>query len=194
MATERTYDYDYLRKLLREHPTWPHRQIAAAITEHERQKRKDPTYPAITVHAIASAKYRYRDTWDELAGEDGRRIVSLKHDPNLRSQPFNNLPKEHYYDYEIQALRTLSRLARGEPVAEKRRKEAENLAKRLRNRREVIDLNWEGKPYIRAARPDEVDGEGYLIECAAKYPGLTEQQWKALKTPDARAAASARWR
>jgi hypothetical protein len=58
----------------------------------------------------------------------------------------------------------------------------------------VIDLNWEGVPYIRKARPDELDGEGNLIELAAKYPGLGAGQWKALRTPAGRAAASARWR
>lgn len=190
MATERTYDYDYLRELLRDHPDWPHRQVAAAITEHERKVRNDPDYPAITVHAVASVKYRYRDTWDEL----GDHVESLKHDPTRRSQPFNNLPKEHYYGYEIQALRTMTKLSRGEPVSEKRRKEAENLTKRLRSQRSVIDLNWKGEPYIRKARPDELDGEGHLFEYAARFPGLTDAQWKALGTREARAAASSRWR
>lgn len=191
MATERTYDYDYLRKLLREHPTWSHRQIAAAITEQERTKRKDPTYPAITVHAIASVKYRYRDTWDEL-GDHVR--STAKHDPMRRSQPFNNLPKDHYYDFEIQALRTLTKMARGEPVSDKRRKEAENITKRLRKNTEVVDMTYNGEPYIRLARPDELDGEGNLIEYAARFPGLTHDQWLALRTPEARAAASSRWR
>jgi len=103
VATERTYDYDYLRKLLREHPEWPHRQVAAAITEHERTTRNDPTYPAITVHAVASAKYRYRDAWDEL----GDQIESGSHDPMRRSQPFNNLPKGHCHTttrYRLSAL------------------------------------------------------------------------------------------
>jgi hypothetical protein len=190
VATERTYDYDYLRKLLREHPDWPHRQIAAAITEHERQKRNDPSYPPITVHAIASAKYRYRDTWDEL----GDHIESLRHNPRIRSQPFNNLPKEHNYDYEIQVLHALTKMSRGEPVNERRRKEAENLTRKLRATSSVIDLNYKGEPYIRKARPDELDGEGNLIEYAARYPGLTDAQWKALGTPEARRAASSRWR
>jgi len=190
VATERTYDYEYLRKLLREHPEWPHRQVAAAITEHERTKRGDPKYPAISVHAIASAKYRYRDIWEEL----GERIEALPHDPTRRSQPFNNLPKEYCYSYEIQALRTLTKIARGEPVSEKRRREAENLTKKLRRWGSVIDLSYNGEPYIRQARPDEVDGEGNLIEYAARFPGLTDYQWKALRTPEARAAASARWR
>ena len=190
MATERTHDYDYLRKLLREHPDWPHRQVAAAITEHGRKTRNDPNYPAITVHAVASVKYRYRDIWDEL----GDHIESLKHDPMRRSQPFNNLPKGHYYDYEIQVLRTITRLSRGEPVSDKRRKEAEGLTRKLRRTSSVIDLNWKGEPYIRKARPDEIDGEGNLIEYAARYPGLEEAQWRALGTPEARAAASSRWR
>jgi hypothetical protein len=190
VAVERTFDYDYLRKLLREHPDWPHRQVAAAITEHERKIRNDPNYPAVTVHAVASTKYRYRDTWDEL----GDHVESLKHDPTRRSRPFNNLPKEHRDAYEIHALRTLTRLSRGEPVTDKKRKEAESLARRLRVRGEVIDLNWKGEPYIRPARPDEIDGEGNLIEYAAKYPGLGKGQWKALGSPEARVEASSRWR
>jgi hypothetical protein len=190
MATERSYDYDYLRRLLREHPEWPHRQVAAAITEHERTTRHDPGYPAITVHAIASAKYRYRDIWDEL----GDHIEAMKHDPTRRSQPFNNLPKEYRDAYEIQALRTLTRISQGEPVTDKKRKEAENLTRKLRNTRSVIDLDYKGEPYVREARPDELDGEGNLIEYAARFPGLTDTQWKALGSPEARQAASSRWR
>jgi hypothetical protein len=190
VATERSYDYDYLRKLLRDHPDWPHRQIAAAITERERELRKDPHYPAITVHAIASAKYRYRDTWEEL----GDTFENLSRDPTRRSQPFNNLPKEYHHSYEIQVLRALTKMNRGEPVSTKKMREVENLTRKLRASRSVIDLHYDGKPYTRPARPDEVDGEGNLIEYAAKYPGLIEAQWKALGTPEARAAASSRWR
>jgi hypothetical protein len=171
-------------------PDWPHRQIAAAITEREREIRNDPTYPAITVHAIASAKYRYRDQWEAL----GDQVGNGKRDPTRRSQPFNNLPKGAFDAYEIQVLRTLSSIARGNPVSDKRRKEAENLTKHLRARREVIDLTFDGKIYRRKARPDEIDSEGNLIEYAAKYPGLTDGQWKALGTPQARAAASSRCR
>jgi hypothetical protein len=187
VAMARMYDYDYLRKLLREHPEWPHRQVAAAITEHERAVRGDPKYPPITVHAVASAKYRYRDTWDEL----GDNIASLKHDPMRRSQPFNNLPKEYYYTVEIQALRTLSKMSRGGPVTDKRRREAENLVAKLVANREVIDVTPRGQPYRRRARPDEVDGEGNLIGHTARHHGLTDSEWKLLGSPEARAKMSA---
>jgi hypothetical protein len=191
VAMARRYDYDYLRKLLREHPEWSHRQVALAVTEHERQVRKDPTYPAITAHAVSSAKYRYKDGWNEQGDRIGE---GLKHDPLRRSQPFNNLPKEYYFAYEIQTLRTLTKIDRGDPVTDKRRREAENLTQRLRATGSVIDLTYKGERYIRKARPDELDGEGNLIEYAARFPGLDDRQWKALRTPGARAAASSRWR
>jgi hypothetical protein len=190
MAMERTFDYEHLRNLIRAHPLWSHRQLAAALTEHEREVRKDPRYPAVTVHSVASVKYRYRDQWNSL----GDTITSSKGDPMRRSQPFNHLPSEHYFSYEIQALRTLTKLSRGEPVTRKRQAEAENLAHKLRTTCSVVDLSYLGEPYTRPARPDELDGEGNLIELAARFPGLDEEQWRALRTPEARAAASSRWR
>jgi hypothetical protein len=190
VAMERTFDYEQLRKLIRDHPEWSHRQLAAAMTEYERKARRDPGHPAVSVHAVASTKYRYRDQWTE----QGDNIQSSKKDPARRSQPFNHLPRDHYHGYEIQALRTQSKIDRGEPVTGKRRREAENLFRKLRSTGSVIDVTCQGEPYIRPARPDEIDGEGNLIEYAARFPGLDELQWKALRTPEARAAASSRWR
>lgn len=191
MATERTYDYDYLRKLFREHPDWAHRQIADAVTEHERTTRSDPDYPRITVAAVASAKYRYKDTWRE----QGDTIAVAPKDPHKRSQPFKNLPKEYWHNQNIANLRILTRLASGETgISEKKVKDATSFARKLDASRQVVDLDFRGRPYLRPARADELDQEGNLVDFYARYPGLTDDQWAALDTPAARAAASSQWR
>lgn len=188
MPTERTVDYDALRDLMRAHPDWGNRQLAAALTEHER--KKDPHHPPVNVALVASIKHRYRDTWSL----DDMPIPDAKNTPNRRSQPFRNVPAEYRYDGKLQNLRRLSRLERGEAIAEKQRREALSMARKLEESKQVVDVDFRGRPYYRRARPDELDGEGNLTRYDAKYPGLTDAQWKALGTPEARAIASAQWR
>lgn len=190
MATERTYDYDFLRRVLREHPDWPTRQVARAVTDHEREVRKDDSFPEVSIGAIASAKYRWRDTW----AQQGQPIPTAAKDPTKRSQPFKNVPKEFYYSYLIQNLRVISKLSHGEAVSVKKEAEARTLMRKLDKRKEVIDLTFRGEAITRPARPDELDSEGNLIGYSARFPGLTIEQWSALGSPEARAAASAQWR
>jgi len=190
MPTERQFDYDYLRNLMRDNPRWSLRQLASALTEHEREIRNDPDYPHITVSAVASARYRYRDTWSD----SGDNIPAAKQSPANRTQPFANLPTEHWWDQRIQNLRILTRIARGDPhIPPRKQKLAESMARKLQEKRQVIDLSALGKPYIRDARADELDGEGNLIAYSAKYPGLSAAQWKALESPEHRRVAADRW-
>jgi hypothetical protein len=190
MATPPSFDYDYLRMLFREHPTWSHRQIADAVTQHEREVRHDPGYPHVTVHAIASVKYRYRDRWQS----EGSAVPESKMSGTKRTQPFVNLPPSYWQHYYIYNLRILTRLASGETgISDKKAKEAERFAARLDMDKQVVDLDFRGEPYLRKARPDELDQEGNLIAYAAKFPGLSSSQWLALGTPEARAAASEQW-
>lgn len=190
MAQPRTFDYDYLRDLFRAHPEWSNRQYAEAVTEHEREVYNDPTRPRITPHAIASVKLRYQDQW-RANGVDVNRTAT---DPTKRRLPFKHVPAEYQSSYLIQCLRNLSKLAEGENISERKAREAEGLARRLTSEKSVVDVSYKGQPYVRKARLDELDGEGNLISFAAKYPGLTDTQWEALQTPQARAAASAQWR
>jgi hypothetical protein len=134
--------------------------------------------------------HRYRDTWTE----QGDSISVSKNSPTAKSQPFRNLPRESYYTYQIQALRTLGTMARGEPVAEKRRLEAERVVRRLTTDKAVIDVEPNGKVYVRPARPDELDAQGNLFGYTARYPGLTELEWKLALAGLRRAAAPLRWR
>lgn len=190
MPQERQFDYDYLRDLMRDNPRWTLRQLAVAITQHEREVRSDPSYPHVTVSAVASVRYRYRDAW----GESGDAIPESKHSPANRTQPFANLPPEHWWDQKVQNLRVLSRLARGESsIPDRKRRLAESMARKLRDSSQVVDLDGSGKPYIRDARPDELDGEGRIISYAARYPGLTNTQWRKLETPEHRRVAADRW-
>lgn len=190
MATERTFDYDYLRDLLRQHPDWPLNKLANHVTEHERQVQKDPHYGPILPPAIASAKSRYRDAW----AAEGVSMPLLRRASTARNQPWTNIPKEYWNDVRIEYLRTLTRIARGETgISPAHQQGAESYARRLRDNREVIDLSVQGKPYTRAARPDELDQEGNLVTYHSRFPGLTSEQWTSLGTPENRAIASMRF-
>jgi hypothetical protein len=48
-----------------------------SVRQHERDVRKDARYGPITVHAIASVRYRSRDTWTE----EGDKIPVSKNSP-----------------------------------------------------------------------------------------------------------------
>jgi hypothetical protein len=186
MATPPTFDYDYLRNLLREHPGWSTRQLAEAVTEHEREVRHDPGYGPIR----PSAKSRYRDTW----GEEGVAIPLLKRASTSRTQPWANVPREHWNDQRLDMLRILTRIDRGDPdIPEVRRKSAMNFARKLEDAGQVVDLRPSGQPYVRQARADELDQEGHIFQYHSRFPGLTEAQWKGLGNAEMRAVAAMRF-
>jgi hypothetical protein len=195
MPTERTFDYEYLRGVKREHPSWTLRQLADAVTQHERLTRRDDTYPRVTTHAIRSVLHRYGDAWRE----QGDIIVQSAKSPTARSQPFANLPQEFSYDQMIQNLRVLNAIRDGDEARldPGRVRMARNMEARLVEAREVIDLDPDSKPpfrpYVRPARLDEIDGEGNLITITARYPGLTDYQRKELGNPRMRAVMAAKW-
>lgn len=189
MATERTFDYEYLERLVRDNPTATLRELARNITDHEREIRGDPGYGPINPAAVGAAKNRYRDAWEAK----GIVVPEAKRSPRARTQPWANLPKEHWNNVYIEYLRILTRLARGEtglpPV---RVTGSLNFARQLEDERQVVDLTPNGRPYLRQARPDELDGEGDLIAYYARYPGLSSQLWQQLGTAERRADASIR--
>lgn len=189
MSAPRTFDYDYLKQLIRDEPQASLRDLADKLTEHERQVRGDPGYPRISPTTVSAAWSRNRDAWAER-GEvprTGNRVGGG------RTQPWDNVPPQYWTHTLLRRLRVMSRLATGEkglPVTSVR--PALKLAKQLRDDKEVIDLQPSGRPYTRPARPDELDSMGDLIAVTARYPGLTQQMWEQLD-PEGRRIASSHW-
>jgi hypothetical protein len=152
MSAPRSFDYDYLRRLIGENSNWSLKQYASAVTDHEREVRNDPAFPPVAPSAIGSVRYRYRDAWEA----QGVAMPALKKAP-VRTQPFANVPPEYFNHSLMEVLRTLTRIARGDPsISPIRRTTAVNTARKLVENRQVIDLRPSGQPYIRDARPDEL--------------------------------------
>lgn len=185
MPAPRLINYELLQRLMREHPDWSMGEYADALTEHMRQE--DPAARRIMPSSVAAAISRFRDTWEE----EGHFVRQRK--AGQRRLPWVNIPEAHWMDTPLRRLRVLDRLARGEKVGDpKALRWALMFERRLRERSQVVDLTPQGRPVIRPARADEIDGTGALLSLYARYPGLTDRQWKSM-TPEQRAAASARW-
>lgn len=185
MPAKRLINYEYLLRLMREHPGWTMNEYADALTEDAR--REDPTLARISPGSVAAAISRYRDTWEE----DGQFVRPKK--AGQRLLPWVNIPEAHWMDTPLRRLRVLDRLARGEQVGDpKAVRWALKFERTLRDRGQVVDLTPQGRPVIRPARADEVDGTGELLTLYARHPGLTDRQWRSM-TPDERADAAARW-
>jgi hypothetical protein len=60
----RTFDYEYLQRLVQEHPDYPVWRIAELQTRYERVSRCDASYPEILPSAISAAISRYRSSWE----------------------------------------------------------------------------------------------------------------------------------
>lgn len=188
---DRLFDYGLLQQDIREYPDSAWRERAARITELERKRRGDPSYPAIRPSTLASIWSRYRDIWTE---EGAVPVEQNRHRRGgIRTQPWDNLPKQYWTDTYVRLIRWLTRIAIGDdrmPLVN--RKTALNFARKLRDCRKVVDLQPSGRPYTRKARPDELDSTGQVIWFCARYPGLVQKTYDAL-SPESRRAASLYW-
>lgn len=186
MPAPRSFDYEYLKRLAQEHPDWSHQQYADAVTRHEREVRKDPKYPRIRPNTIAAVLHRFRDTWLE----QGVRVPPRR--GLNRLLPWTGIPQGYRMDTRLRHLRVLAQLDLGNPVKPREARLAEKFATQLRESRQVLDLTRGGRQIVRAARPDEVDGTGELLELWARWPGLSDKQWESM-TPAERRATAAKW-
>ncbi|SRR6266704_3023984 len=186
MPASRTFSYDYLKQLVQEHPDWSHQEYASAVTAEARTRLGDPGHPRIKPNAIAAALSRYRDTWLE----EGAKVPPRK---GLgRMIPWAGIPEGYRMDTKLRRLRTLAQIDAGVRVEPRTARLAEQFARSLREGRQVVDLTSGGRPVVRPARPDEVDGTGELLSLYARHPGLTHAEWESM-TPGERGAASSRW-
>lgn len=185
MSASRTFPYESLERLIRDHPGWSHQQYADKITDQMREK--DPTAPRIKVNTISVAIARYRPIWAE------RGVVAPFKPGGIRLLPWTGIPDRWLMDTNLRKLRLLARIDAGEDDLDPREvKVALKFRDGLRAAKQVVDLSPQGRPVVRAARPDEVDGTGELLSLLARHPGLSEKEW-ARMTPAEREQASSKW-
>ena len=186
MPAGRTFSYEYLKRLVQEHPDWSHQEYADALTIEVRTRLKDPKYPRIKPNTVAAAIARYRPTWLEQGVKvPPRRGLG-------RMIPWTGIPEGYRMDTKLRHMRVLAQLDAGNEVEPRLARLAEKFARELREQRRVLDLTNGGRPIVRAARPDEVDGTGELLDLYSRHPGLSEKEWERM-TPHERAEAGAKW-
>jgi hypothetical protein len=186
MPGHRTFDYELLKRLVRDHPDWSHHEYARELTRLTRESARNSSLPMIKPNTVSVALSRWRDTW----AEEG--IVVAPTLNQRRSLPWVGIPEAYRMDTPLRYLRVLVSIDAGEEVDPRMRRLALQWARKRQETRTVTDLLPGGRPVIRAARRDELDGEGNLLSLHARYPGLTEQQWQSM-TPDERRQASKKW-
>jgi hypothetical protein len=187
MPASRTFSYEYLKRLVQEHPDWSHHEYANALTDEVRTRLRDPGYPRIKPNTVAAALSRYRDAWLEQGAKIPVRRIGLG-----RMIPWVGIPEGYRMDTKLRRLRTLAQLEAGQAVEPRAARLAEQFARSLRERREVVDLTPTGRPIQRPARADEIDGTGELLSLYSRHPGLTWDEWDVM-SPEERKAASAKW-
>jgi hypothetical protein len=188
MSAPRTFDYEYLKTYVRDHPGLSHGEYAAAVTAHEREVRNDPGYGPILQNTITAALGRMRPAWEE----QGIRVPRSK--DSRRKIPWTGLTQEQLMSTPLRKLKILADLKAGGYGSGDRQKVSLALRyeNRLNERKLVVDLKPSGIVYDRPARPDELDGTGELLSYYARYPGLTSAEWRRM-TPEERAQASRVW-
>jgi hypothetical protein len=188
MSAQPTFDHDYALELDRKYPGQSRLWLAERVTEHEREIRGDPGYGPISSSAVGAMLTR------KGRGPASRDKSTAARKHGVRTQPLNHLPPPHDGAVEIRRLRTMYNVAADEPgIKESDKRPALKLARHLRDRKEVIDIEPGGKVVIRAARPDELDGTGEIIFFLARYPGVSDEMWKAAGNARVRRVAAMQW-
>ena len=165
MAPPRTFDYDLLKQLVKNHPDWSYHQYAQVLTQDMRNKTGDPRYPAIMPNSVAAAISRNRDRWrDEGLNISDQRVPVYR---ELIPERWRVSPSERMAT-ELRHLRTLARLRRGEGATGKEARQALQFERRLRSNREVVDVTQRGHVVVRPAMPWELDSTGSLTEIVAQ--------------------------
>jgi hypothetical protein len=165
MAPPRTFDYDSVKRMLREHPDWPYAKMADVLTEEVR--RDDPHAPRVLPDSIRRVVSQYRAQWeDEGVVIPSRGVVHAGLLP-----PTGMVAPSERMSTSLRYLREISKQRRGEaPVTDHERiirRQAIKWEARLRENREVVDVTENGLVEVRPARAHELDEDGRLIELAA---------------------------
>jgi hypothetical protein len=165
MAPPRTFDYDLVKRLLREHPDWQYSQYADAATQDAR--KTDPRAPRVRPATIRHMVSQYRDRWaDEGMILPPRGVVMADLLP-----PLGTVAPSQRMATPLRYLRELSKHRQGEaPVTGTEatvRRQALRWEGLMRDNKEIADLTEHGMVVVRPARADELDEKGGLIDVAA---------------------------
>jgi len=180
MPPPRTFDYDLLKRLLREHPEWPYAEYAARLTQDVR--KREPGAPRVLPDSVRRVVSQYRDRWQEEGVKPSPRGVV--HADLL--PPLGSVAPNQRMSTPLRYLREVSKERRGqEPFTEAEatmRRQALKWETRLKANKEIVDLGEHGRVLVRPAKPGELASNGELREIAAwAIPG-----WEPL--PDRRTA------
>ena len=180
MAPPRTFDYDLLKRLVRDHPEWPYAFYAEVLTRDARTRdRKAPVVLPDSVRRVVS---QYRAQWqDEGVTVPVRGVIHADLMP-----PLGSVAPNQRMSTPLRYLREVSAWRRGEqPVGDAGRnirRQALRWAARLQENREIVDVTDNGFVEIRPARADELDERGNLLELAAwAIPGGVPPQRHSLR-------------
>jgi len=161
MPPPRTFDYDVLNRLVRDHPEYSNIQYASIMTQYERDTRHDEHYPMILPNAIARAISQFRARW----ADEGRPIKPRQYG---RLVPWPGLPHASLMAAPMRHIKTLAKLKLNQRVPAKDERLARRFVARLEAGRQIVDIDDQtGKVLIRDARPDELDSSGRLIKPTA---------------------------
>ena len=170
MAPPRTFDYDLLKELVKQHPDWSYHQYAQVLTRDMRNTTGDRNYPPVMPNSVAAAISRYKDRW----AEDGL-IITDQRVPVYRElipERWRVTPSDRMAT-ELRHLRTIARLRRGDGATGKEARQALQFERRLRANREVVDVTPRGRVVVRPAMPWELDSTGDLVDIVAQVEPVT---------------------
>jgi hypothetical protein len=165
MAPPRTFSYDLLKRLVREHPEWPYADYADVLTADVR--KTNPRAKRILPQSVRRVVSQYGDRWrEEGVSIPSRGIVHADLMP-----PLGSVAPSERMSTPLRYLREISQERRGEAPftdhARQARRQALRWEARLRERREITDLTDRGRVIVRPARADELGRDGQLLELAA---------------------------
>ncbi len=165
MSPPRTFDYDLLKRLVREHPEWPYADYADMLTRDARQG--NPRAPRVKPDSVRRVVSQYRDEWgDEGVQVPARGVVNSDLLP-----PLGSVAPSQRMSTPLRYLREISKQRRGEaPVTDNEsimRRQALRWESRLRANREIVDITPNGIVEIRPAMAGELGEDGELLELVA---------------------------
>jgi hypothetical protein len=165
MAPPRTWDYDLLKRLIREHPEWTYSQYADVLTDDVRTR--DPFAPRVLPDSARRVVSQYRSQWeDEGVVFPDRGVVHAGLLP-----PLGMVAATQRMATPLRYLREISKERRGEAPASDTeryvRKQAIRFEARLKENREIVDVTPNGFVEVRPAREHELDECGNLVELSA---------------------------
>lgn len=165
MAPPRTFDYELLKQLVREHGDWPYSQYAEVLTADNKQAGRRP--PHVKPDTVRRAVWQYREEWED----EGVRIPVRGVVLTDLLPPLGSVAPNHRMSTPLRHLREIAKERRGEhPVTDNEAtmcRQALRWEARLRENLEIVDLTENGSVIIRPARKDEIGPDGDLLDLAA---------------------------